>query len=290
MGHEIGGNLTHNQTVFDNGLYWPSWKFQTRYHLHGWWVTLLFSKKSFITQNTFSCLSLINGHAKHAASIEVTPFFNLENQKKKMSSSHHLLSKSYLQHFKSFHCILPQQNLMQTHCSFKCHFRYTKIANERQTLVLNRTLLNNHKCFNPIPRGKWLRRLYLHTAVEIGQQECHLTVHMETIWLYHIPLWDWLSRLCPLSGILNKRNILETCSSAVLRWKLRCLPAFSSEDGNTSNFQNTYLFRVPNDYVFTQQVAFGTLRGHAEGKGKFVTVHSMKAYGETEIQLYSAWH
>jgi hypothetical protein len=59
------------------------------------------------------------------------------------------------------------------------------------------------------------------------QQERHLTVSPETIWLHHVYLRYRLSGLRPLSGILNKPIILETCSSSVPRWKLRCLPASS---------------------------------------------------------------
>jgi hypothetical protein len=77
---------------------------------------------------------------------------------------------------RSFHRIFPNlmRNLMHTCSSSLLSSKYTKLTMEQHTLVLGKTLLNNHECYSPTTYEMTRQTLYI--MVDVHASSCSISL------------------------------------------------------------------------------------------------------------------
>jgi hypothetical protein len=122
---------------------------------HSWAVILLFLRIRFFILSTFLSLLLPDGYVMHGVlTADVTPLFNLENHSKTCVLPIFCSPDTTISIFSCFCSSLPQ--FKAKFVAGKLFFQVYKLLGkpksqmEQHTLVLNKTLLNNHTCYSHI--------------------------------------------------------------------------------------------------------------------------------------------
>ena len=168
-GHKFYSNPTRVLTPFQDALKWAKWNFYLVANSQV--IILLFLSTFSFIKHMFSSVLLVSGRIKHfLSSAKVTLPLNLENHSVTCVLST-VYSPEQLQHLKSFHIIFSKFKAkfdVWTLFFQVCHFvGLSKSQREQHTIVLNKTLLNSHTCYHPIPSRKWTWQILLYPYLAV---------------------------------------------------------------------------------------------------------------------------